>query len=51
VPYRTRRLPGGGVRVTNADTGRLVARRTTKARAARQLRLLRGIEHGMRPRR
>ncbi len=45
MPYRTRRLPGGHVRVTGPG-GRLVARSTTPARARRQLRLLRGLEHG-----
>ncbi len=45
VPYEMRRVKGGW-RVVNSRTGRVHAKRTTKAKAQRQLRLLRGIEHG-----
>jgi hypothetical protein len=42
------RKVAGGYRVTWG--GKATARRTTKAKAKAQLRLLRGVEHGMKPR-
>jgi hypothetical protein len=48
MPYRIEKVKGG-YRVVNAITGDVKAAKTTKARAERQIRLLRGIDHGMRP--
>jgi len=47
MPVRVTKAKGGRFRVT--DAGRVTARRTTKARAAKQVRLLRGVAHGWRP--
>ena len=47
-PVRVRKLPGGGYRVTH--DGKVSAARTTKKRATAQARLLRGVKHGMIPR-
>ena len=40
----------GEFKVVNTATGRLHSRHTSKAHAEAQMRLLRGIEHGMMPR-
>jgi len=45
MPYAIRKV-AGGYRVVNTATGEVKAKRTTKARAERQVRLLHGIEHG-----
>lgn len=50
MPYRLRKV-GTRYEVVNTRTGRVHAKHTTKAKAEAQLRLLRGIEHGMVPRR
>ena len=47
MPVRVTKTKGGRFRVT--DAGRVTAMRTTKARAAKQARLLRGVAHGWRP--
>ena len=44
MPVRVTKTKGGRFRVT--DAGRVTARRTTKGKAARQARLLRGLAHG-----
>jgi hypothetical protein len=49
MPYTMKRVKGGW-RVINTASGKIKAKRTTKAKAKAQLRLLRGIEHGMIPR-
>ena len=49
MPYRVEAVGGGRYRVVNADTGAVKARRTTRARARRQVNLLRGREHGFTP--
>jgi hypothetical protein len=46
MPVKIRRT-GRGYRVT--DKGRVTAKATTKARAQRQARLLRGLAHGWKP--
>ena len=49
MPYRVKPVGGGRYRVVNAETGAIKARRTTRARAQRQVNLLRGREHGFVP--
>lgn len=49
MPYRVEPVGGGRYRVVNAETGAVKARRTTRARARRQVNLLRGREHGFVP--
>lgn len=44
MPYLVTRNRDGSYRVTNAATGRVLARRTTKRRAQAQVRLLRAKE-------
>ena len=44
MPYTMKRVKGGW-RVVNTATGQIKAKRTTKAKAQAQLRLLHGIEH------
>jgi hypothetical protein len=48
MPVRTRKIRGG-YRVT--DAGQITAKRTSKTKASRQARLLRGIAHGWKPNR
>lgn len=48
MPYATRKVDG--YQVKNVRTGRVHAKSTSKAKAEGQVRLLRGIEHGMVPR-
>lgn len=50
MPYKIRQR-GGRYEVVNSATGRVHARHTTKRKAEAQVRLLRGIEHGLVPRR
>jgi hypothetical protein len=40
----------GAFAVVNTETGRVHAKHTTKEKAVAQMRLLYGIEHGMKPR-
>lgn len=49
MPYRIEAVGGGRYRVVNADTGAVRAQHTTRARARRQVNLLRGREHGFKP--
>ena len=49
MPYRIVSSDGGS-RVVNAETGKVHAKNTTKTKAEAQVRLLRGVEHGMVPR-
>ena len=48
MPYTEHKLKGGGVSVTSPHGTK--AKHTTKAKADAQIRLLRGVEHGMVPR-
>lgn len=48
MPYKTTSVGKGKVRVTGP--GGVHAKATTPAKAAAQVRLLHGIEHGMKPR-
>lgn len=50
MPYRIVRK-GEHYEVRNAQTGELHARHTSREKAERQVRLLRAIDHGYRPRR
>jgi hypothetical protein len=45
MPVKIRKLKSGKFRVYNG--GKVVAKSTTKEKAEKQSRLLRGIEHGM----
>ncbi len=49
MPWRITRLKGGGVRVSHGK--HVVAKHTTLAKAKKQVRLLNGVEHGMKLRR
>jgi len=46
MPVKVRKVRGG-YRVT--DAGKITAKHTTRAKAARQARLLRGVARGWRP--
>lgn len=48
MPYATRKVDG--YQVKNTRTGKVHAKGTSKAKAEGQVRLLRGVEHGMVPR-
>jgi hypothetical protein len=48
MPYEIRRK-GSRYQVVNSDTGEIHAHATTKAKAEKQLKLLRGVEHGWTP--
>ena len=48
MPYHIESV-NGAYRVKNVETGRVAAKHTTKAKAERQERLLRGVEHGFKP--
>ena len=50
MPYAIRKVKDG-YKVVNTATGKVHAKHTSRARADAQLRLLRGVEHGMKPRR
>ena len=47
MPVKTRKLPGGKVRVSTP--GGVKSKATTPAKAKRQANLLRGVEHGWVP--
>lgn len=47
MPVKMRRTKGGKYRVSHG--GKVSAKATTKAKAARQARLLRGVAHGWKP--
>jgi hypothetical protein len=49
MPYSARKLKSGKVRVTSPSGVRSKA--TTPAKAKRQMRLLRALDHGFKPRR
>jgi hypothetical protein len=47
MPYKMYKLQDrDAYRVKNTETGDVLAKKTTKAKAEAQIRLLRGIEHG-----
>lgn len=51
MPYEIRKLPNQDkYRVRNKDTGQIKAKSTTKTNAQKLVRLLNGLEHGMKPR-
>lgn len=47
MPYEITKNSDGSYRVVNTDTGSVKAASTTKANAQEQVRLLQGVEHGM----
>lgn len=51
MPWASERITSGGnkgkYRVVNKQTGKVYAKATSKANAEAQIRLLRGVEHGM----
>lgn len=47
MPYKTRKLKGGKVRVISPHG--VKAKATTPEKAKAQMRLLRGVEHGWKP--
>jgi hypothetical protein len=49
MPVRMRKLPGSN-RYRVYDGKRITARATTKSKGQRQMNLLRGVAHGMKPR-
>lgn len=49
MPYGTRKVKGGRVKVVNKKTGAVHAKATTPAKAQAQMNLLRGVEHGWEP--
>lgn len=53
MPYELVKLPRSVFyKVKNIESGEVLAKRTTKDKAEKQVRLLRGIEHGtLKPRR
>jgi hypothetical protein len=50
MPYEKVSVGHGKYNVVNKDTGEVHARGTTSGKADAQMRLLRGVEHGMKPR-
>lgn len=51
MPYAMRKLPRKSLyRVFNTETKKIFAKATSKQKAQAQLRYLRGIEHGWKPR-
>ena len=49
MPYAVEKTSAGDFEVRNVETGKAHAKHTTRAKAEAQVRLLRGIEHGMVP--
>lgn len=47
MPYKVRKIKGGKVRVTSPHG--VKAKATTPEKAEKQMRLLRGVEHGFKP--
>lgn len=50
MPHAVIKAGGGMFKVVNTSTGKVHAEKTTLAKAEAQLRLLRGVEHGMKVR-
>lgn len=50
MPYAKRKNEDGTFRVVNEDTGDVKMKSGTEEEADKQMRLLRGLEHGMRRR-
>jgi len=50
MPYATRKLKDGKVKVVNTKTGHVLAKHTTMAKAMAQERLLKAVDHGWKPR-
>jgi hypothetical protein len=45
MPYATRKTKSGKTRVVNKETGRVLAKGTSKQKAEAQVRLVEGIKH------
>lgn len=45
MPYGESKTKSGKTRVVNKETGRVLAKGTTKAKADAQIRLLQGVKH------
>ena len=50
MPYSIQDAGGGKFKVVNRESGNVHSKATTKAKAEAQVRLLHGVEHGMKPR-
>jgi hypothetical protein len=50
MPYEIKKHAHGDYSVVNKTTGQVYSKHTTKTKAEAQVRLLRGVEHGMTPR-
>ncbi len=50
MPYKRVSLGGGKYKVVNKESGAVHSKATSKANADSQIRLLHGVEHGMKPR-
>ena len=50
MPYAAIPVGKGMYRVVNTSTGKVHAEKTTKEKAEAQIRLLQGVEHGMKVR-
>lgn len=50
MPYKMRKLPNkNSYRVYNADTKKVYAKSTSRDKAIKQIKYLRAIEHGWKP--
>lgn len=47
MPYKIVSIGHGKVKVVNAQTGKVHAKSTTRSEAEKQIRLMQGVEHGM----
>jgi hypothetical protein len=50
MPYAIRKNQDGSYKVVNKESGSVKAAHTSLDNARRQIRLLHGVKHGMRPR-
>ena len=44
MPYRTTKLKNGGYQVKNISSGRIISKKTTKIKAAKQISLLNSLD-------
>ena len=50
MPYAIEKLDSGKFKVVNKESGNVHSKATSRASAEAQVRLLHGVEHGMKPR-
>lgn len=50
MPYRIEELDSGKFKVVNKESGNVHSKATSRSNAEAQVRLLHGVEHGMKPR-